>query len=1140
MILNIVKKPNTGNILIRFRKLLPIIILIPIIISITIISNQNLNTQNYVKESVKKTFDDDNKNQLDDLNLAAKESSIAYNLSLIWNNVSNTPSTDSLNAKIAIDSSRDVHIVWQDEIGGDFDIRYRLYNYTSKTFGSINEISDYGVYIGNDSINPDLCVDNQGNIHITWVETISGDDNIYYRRFNAVSKLWESIQKVAITGDNERDPSIASNSTGGVAIIYTTYVTVDLLLKDKLSITYYNNGQKWRTEALYSLDNKAEQKEPDIFCYNNEWHISFINDTDAGNYYVLYQYKTNLGAWNSFSIVRDASTTSVGRPNINIISSKIFVTWQESLSGFLYIFSKNKTLVGAWPSPYNDLSGNTGSTNSYKIFDTCLSSIGTFFVCYENESIGLNYKRYSATAFEYKGMISQIPDSENPRLALNDRTEVFFTWHNNTPGDIHMRKLDTYGPQLNVFGFVNNSAIKGTKQLLSSVNLNDIASINYTYYDDTNRDGVANDGNSWKAIHYWKKGDSLSLFNYSWNTNQTGNRIDIKSALISVKAIDENGLDERIVYGGINIDNYKPLRSSLINIYDENGNNYASGKTNFTNYNGGKIHFVFNAYDNNSGWGTFVRLYYTPNVFVKSNSSNNEIVLNLGDIAEGTYNFFINSSDYAGNWNKSNTISNIRIDNTLPTIDVSNSFNNLEITNDTLITVPTYSNDILYVNYSYYLSNPNSQIYFASDTNLLNGLNFIFKAPFAYQKLYIVVNATDFAGLHNWDIVPITIDNQKPTPILLDQITTVGLKPEFNVTFNLGSSDNDTQWVSVSYNEEGALFYILAQNKTVNVQNLISPDSSNGTHFFIYLNQVDFSELDYDWTYLQVQIQACDNQGLIGIIELHNLEIRTDTPNKTASLKAQLDKYTITLTWANVPTATNYLIFRSFIEFDEEELNEKMTPYSRIKYLGSNPGEEFCIAKVNKTVTTYVDETFGPNTYYYMIIALNVYGNPSEVRQISQEIDAEILDKEIQGDPTINWKYYFAVYACLMVALTIGGLKRVKVRFFKAKVSVAREKIEDQQVAKFEKEGLDLEATVPKGLESAIISPKKGRFEKAASIYEEKATPSFEEKATPSFEEKVVKAEEPVTIDKCPTCGWILSSTARKCPRCGWQKISER
>jgi hypothetical protein len=96
-----------------------------------------------------------------------------------------------------------------------------------------------------------------------------------------------------------------------------------------------------------------------------------------------------------------------------------------------------------------------------------------------------------------------------------------------------------------------------------------------------------------------------------------------------------------------------------------------------------------------------------------------------------------------------------------------------------------------------------------------------------------------------------------PTPEVLGGISGVGFFPVFNVSFNADNSDNDTIQVNITYRRSGIGSFVLGQNRTINVSNLVYPDSSNGTHFFVYFDDVNMS-YGFSWINVDIQIRAKD------------------------------------------------------------------------------------------------------------------------------------------------------------------------------------------------------------------------------------------------------------------------------------------
>ncbi|MHA1251669.1 MAG: zinc ribbon domain-containing protein [Candidatus Helarchaeota archaeon] len=1089
------------------------------------ISNHVNNISKSTEKKINNAIDEKN-NDLNDIlpKISGKTSVITHNLSKIWDNISSSPSRTSKDARIAIDSNNNVHIVWVETIGSDDDVLYRMYNYTSKKFGPIYNVSDPNpLRNGNQSQIPDICVDQNNNVHITWNEQISGlSNNIYYRSFNYASKTWGKIIPISNTANDENYPSIACKPNGDVAITYSVYYGAPFFGR-RIHVNYSSGGSWNSYEKLYFYATSTSHEDPDIIWddkYGGNWYLTFVNQSTSVNQ-LLFQNKSDSN-WTPPEEVASTGSEGIYYPELSIKNEIIFLTWQQLVdhgaNDYLHVYSRNKTLTQTWSevSGANDLSGNTLSNSPTKIFSTSQDSSGNLFLVYLNTSYGLDYKKYNNNSLEYKGRMSEDVNSIYPSAYVNSYDSFYCTWYSTSTNEIYMRKLDTYGPQLKVFSIHNNTVIRGILDLNISVFLRDIKSVNYTYWVDTNGDKIANDaGSKWISFYNWSQGRPYNEINGTWDTsNFKGKKLDIPHILISVKAIDENGLDEEYIFSNITIDNYKPQISELVNIYDSAGHNYSAGDTNFTYYGGGYIRFVFNAFDNNSGSGTYVTLYQGNNK-ITTNTSNNYFEISSG-LLEGIYNFYINVSDGAGNWNSSNIILNIRIDNTPAAITIDNLVFHQEITNGYSIQISSTANDILYVNYSYYISNPTNQTFIGSKKNPSGTWNYIFNASLIeYEKITFIVNSTDFAGLHSASFIEIYVDNQEPSPVLVVPINDIGILNNFYLALNNDYTDNDTVEMKVYYREYGTGAYLLALNGYKRFTDLNRTIyGTNGTHYYVNFTDVQFDQLKYDWEYVDIQFRTTDNQGLTDILTLGKIKVQLDIPNKTKNIEVKINKYKITFTW-EVEPGNDYLIYRSYRPFDIESINT-MALAERILYLGDSPGEKYCIARIKAgTSNNYTDSVDGPNTYYYLFIAINQYNNPSEAVGKVVKIKIESTEKEILPSPYREWGYYFLGFLLIMAIITGLSIKRINRRFFKARVKITKKEIEKEMYVSFEleeKEGI-LEKKLPTDVKISTLKP------------------SIEEPIV-SFDK--VEQEPKGTIEKCPTCGWILSSTATKCPRCGW------
>ena len=80
---------------------------------------------------------------------------------------------------IAVDSLGYVHVAWQDDRSGDSEIYYRKSTNEGSTWLASQRLTwnSGGCYM------PTIAVDSSGNVHVVWEDYTPGNDEIYYRKY---------------------------------------------------------------------------------------------------------------------------------------------------------------------------------------------------------------------------------------------------------------------------------------------------------------------------------------------------------------------------------------------------------------------------------------------------------------------------------------------------------------------------------------------------------------------------------------------------------------------------------------------------------------------------------------------------------------------------------------------------------------------------------------------------------------------------------------------------------------------------------------------------------------------------------------------------------------------------------------------
>ncbi len=223
---------------------------------------------------------------------------------------------------IAVDSGR-VHIVWQDDGDGDYDIYYR--HFDGVVWQNEVEISlDSG---WEDQKEPSITVEGD-EVHVVWTDQGDGDQDIYYRFFNGTG--WEQELEISTdtTSENQNTPSISVY--GGVAHV----VWVDF--EDGDGDIYYRRGieailpdyipsNATPTPTQYVLPGSLNAISASVLNAGQgnatiSSNIAFYNESDRGNPFQTYVVKAlnQTESSGNFQAVWRASSTPWTICNVTI------------------------------------------------------------------------------------------------------------------------------------------------------------------------------------------------------------------------------------------------------------------------------------------------------------------------------------------------------------------------------------------------------------------------------------------------------------------------------------------------------------------------------------------------------------------------------------------------------------------------------------------------------------------------------------------------------------------------------------------------------------------------------------------------------------------------------------------------------
>jgi len=305
--------------------------------------------------------------------------------------------------RVAVDNFGNVHVVWKDEAKGEWQIYYRERSNNGE-WGEIIELSD----LEYESLDPDIVTDNNGNVHVVWVEYPENDMVIFYRERK--DSVWSETEEVSSLGGNDL-PAICVDLTGN---IYTSWMgdfggisfrkRINGIWNNKVDISGTVGGENpmmfveengavhivyddlaaggEAINYLYSSDGGNTWEEP-VEIPNEGTYYDWVADVVAtgGKVYVVWtRSKYGEGIKGLYMAVKDTNgvwgdpekiPVAVSAPNFGTIDSDgsyLYLTWRESVNGQAEVYLAKRDIDGEWEEPINVSNTSTNSiTRGYDI-----------------------------------------------------------------------------------------------------------------------------------------------------------------------------------------------------------------------------------------------------------------------------------------------------------------------------------------------------------------------------------------------------------------------------------------------------------------------------------------------------------------------------------------------------------------------------------------------------------------------------------------------------------------------------------------------------------------------------------------------------------------------------------------------------
>jgi hypothetical protein len=251
-------------------------------------------------------------------------------------------------------NSNNIHLVYTENISGNNDeIFYKKSTDGGATWSAAKRLT----WNSGTSSYPSIAVDWQNNVHVAWQDNISGPYQIYYKKSTDGGSTWTTMKRLSWTNNDCLNPDLVTRlahmSNGanvvGLHITWAAFVNTNFEIFVKSG---YDWGGLWNFAYTERITwNSGWSWFPKI-AMDSESRINLVwQDYSPGNYEIYYARSINGStAWDKKRLTWDPNWSEY--PAIAIDpADNIYVAWDDDKSGNAEIYLKNNDGHSSWSLP---------------------------------------------------------------------------------------------------------------------------------------------------------------------------------------------------------------------------------------------------------------------------------------------------------------------------------------------------------------------------------------------------------------------------------------------------------------------------------------------------------------------------------------------------------------------------------------------------------------------------------------------------------------------------------------------------------------------------------------------------------------------------------------------------------------------
>jgi hypothetical protein len=290
---------------------------------------------------------------------------------------------NSLGPAIAADSRNAVHVVWTDDTKFYGEIHYKRSKDGGATWGSAKNLSLTSKHSGD----VDMAIDSNNWIHVIWEDNTPGNFEIFYTRSKDGGATWSAPKRLTWTPGLSSVPALAIDPSNGIHVLWYDDTPGNLEIFYTRS---KDGGATWSAPKRLTWTTGASVDPAIAVDSGNAIHVVW-QDNSPGNFETYYRRSKDGGTtWGMAKRLTWTSAQSFG-PAVAADSSRIvYIVWYDGTLDNYEIYCQGSPDSGATWFATQRLTWLSG-VSSFP--DIAVDSLDNVHIVWQDDSPG-NYEIY--------------------------------------------------------------------------------------------------------------------------------------------------------------------------------------------------------------------------------------------------------------------------------------------------------------------------------------------------------------------------------------------------------------------------------------------------------------------------------------------------------------------------------------------------------------------------------------------------------------------------------------------------------------------------------------------------------------------------------------------------------------------------